>query len=109
MININLRNISFKKINETNKCSKYTYITTNTELQYRNSECSIKDNEAIKIISLVTDLSIIKTIKIGLRTFLLCNDTKIGYIDFNKVNIFIDFVNFDKLKKINNIESFLKN
>lgn len=108
MININLRNISFKKeIKEVTKQPKYSYILTDTELQYKNSQGCISDNEAIKIVLLVTDIKVINTLTIGIRTFLVCNDTKIGYLDFNKLNIFGYFVNFNKLKQINNIESLL--
>lgn len=108
MININLRNITFNSdIKITNKQPKYSYILTDTELQYRNSEGYITENEAIKICLLVTDINVITTLTIGIRIYLVCNDIKIGYLDFNKVTIFGYFVNFDKVKKINNIESLL--
>ena len=107
-MNINLRNITFNAdINITNKQPKYSYILTDTELQYRNSQGCITENEAIKICLLVTGIKVITTLTIGIRIYLVTNDIKIGYLDFNKLNIFGYFVNFDKVKQINNIESLL--
>ena len=79
MQTINTRNTIFSKQSENNNTqfvSKYSYITNETELVYRNSQGTINSNVAIQIIGLVTNLNknILTTKTIGLKVFYLVNN-----------------------------------
>ncbi len=109
MQSINRRNISFNKETETNIQPKFSYITNNNELTYRNSQGTIDNNIAIQIINLVSDINNkIITKSIGNYIFYYSNNNCIGHTNNNNLTIFNQFVNYNKVRNINNIVDLLK-